>query len=359
MDTPQPKPISKKLKTAVGAFFNYLNDSNNQISRIRRDYESLPSDHQDKLLYNLDQRITSLTSSARSNYEFFIQIAHPHKELFSNTTLVIYIQPDGRVQISNLEVKYKNIKKTRAILRQITKEWSQAGAHERNNSYSFILEELKTRLPLEENTRVVIPSCGLGRLLFEVAKLGYECEGYENCEFRKLVCEHMLWNTEKIEQFKVYPYIHDFTNLLKYDQIFQEVTVPDIKPKDHIRLTDVNIIKGSFLDFYPNDLYQVSCIITYFCIDTAPNIIQYIETIYNSLKPGGIWINYGPLIYTYTSFKNESAIQLTWEEFRHVISSFNFCIEREEELYTIFKTELNPMMEVKYRCNFMTARKVS
>ena len=35
------------------------------------------------------------------------------------------------------------------------------------------------------------------------------------------------------------------------------------------------------------------CIATVFFIDTAHNIIAYIETIYKILKPGGIWINLG------------------------------------------------------------------
>ena len=35
------------------------------------------------------------------------------------------------------------------------------------------------------------------------------------------------------------------------------------------------------------------CIATVFFIDTAHNIISYIETIYNTLKPGGIWVNLG------------------------------------------------------------------
>ena len=35
------------------------------------------------------------------------------------------------------------------------------------------------------------------------------------------------------------------------------------------------------------------CIATVFFIDTAHNILKYIETIWNILKPGGYWINVG------------------------------------------------------------------
>lgn len=37
------------------------------------------------------------------------------------------------------------------------------------------------------------------------------------------------------------------------------------------------------------------------CVDTAPNIVEYIETIYKLLKPGGVWINLGPLLYHWQS----------------------------------------------------------
>ena len=38
-------------------------------------------------------------------------------------------------------------------------------------------------------------------------------------------------------------------------------------------------------------------VITLFFIDTARNILTYFETIRHVLKPGGKWINVGPLVY--------------------------------------------------------------
>ena len=35
------------------------------------------------------------------------------------------------------------------------------------------------------------------------------------------------------------------------------------------------------------------CIATCFFIDTAHNVIEYLEKIYHILKPGGYWINIG------------------------------------------------------------------
>lgn len=41
------------------------------------------------------------------------------------------------------------------------------------------------------------------------------------------------------------------------------------------------------------------CVATVFFIDTAHNIISYIETIWKILKPGGYWVNMGECIYTW------------------------------------------------------------
>ena len=35
------------------------------------------------------------------------------------------------------------------------------------------------------------------------------------------------------------------------------------------------------------------CVACSFFIDTAHNIIQYLETIYHILRPGGYWVNMG------------------------------------------------------------------
>ncbi len=35
-----------------------------------------------------------------------------------------------------------------------------------------------------------------------------------------------------------------------------------------------------------------------FFIDTAHNVIDYLERIYHILKPGGLWINFGQLVVT-------------------------------------------------------------
>lgn len=56
---------------------------------------------------------------------------------------------------------------------------------------------------------------------------------------------------------------------------------------------------GSFTEIYTGEenVDQWDGVVTCFFIDTAPVVLDYLETIYQMLKPGGVWVNLGPLLY--------------------------------------------------------------
>ena len=54
-------------------------------------------------------------------------------------------------------------------------------------------------------------------------------------------------------------------------------------------------------------------IVTCYFIDTAKNIIEYLEVIHHALREGGVWINLGPLLYHFEGMKNEMSIDLNLE----------------------------------------------
>jgi len=95
------------------------------------------------------------------------------------------------------------------------------------------------------------------------------------------------------------------------------------------------------------DLFQVytesnhwDCIATCFFIDCANNVVQFIETIYKILKPGGVWINLGPLLYHFSDLPNEESIEPSYDAIRDVILGFGFQLEVINSIfvYDIFKT---------------------
>ena len=94
-----------------------------------------------------------------------------------------------------------------------------------------------------------------------------------------------------------------------------------------------------------------------FFIDTANNIIEYIETIHNILKIGGLWINFGPLLYHYTDNENEVSIELSWNEVKKIIIGFGFEFEKEDEVQTTYSANKDSMTQRIYKCIFFTAVK--
>jgi carnosine N-methyltransferase len=61
----------------------------------------------------------------------------------------------------------------------------------------------------------------------------------------------------------------------------------------------MSMCAGDFCLVYgdPKRRGSFDSVLTVFFIDTAPNIVRYIEAIHNCLKKDGIWINNGPLLW--------------------------------------------------------------
>jgi carnosine N-methyltransferase len=72
------------------------------------------------------------------------------------------------------------------------------------------------------------------------------------------------------------------------------------------------------------------CIVTCFFIDAAPNVMEYMAAFERMLKPGGYWINLGPLLYHWQNAGGEQderydqSVELSYEEIKHVMGTYNF-----------------------------------
>lgn len=88
------------------------------------------------------------------------------------------------------------------------------------------------------------------------------------------------------------------------------------------------------------------CLATCFFIDCANNVAEFVENIfkygqwpfnfhvfwiqydvvYRILKPGGIWVNLGPLLYHYSDVQCEGSIEPTYEDLLLIIRAVGFEI---------------------------------
>ena len=168
----------------------------------------------------------------------------------------------------------------------------------------------------------------MGRLVFDFAMDGYAAQGNEFSYFMLVASNFILNINQQVEIFEIQPFIHAFSNTFDENDPFEVYKIPDVNPADHIEPGhDFSMVAGEFVEVYKKQLEEWDSVVTCFFIDTANNIIEYIETIYKILKPGGVWINFGPLLYHYADMQEEVSIELSWEEIRFIMVNMGFEIK--------------------------------
>jgi len=243
------------------------------------------------------------------------------------------------------------------------RDWSIEGKEERDTCYNPIIARIQFLYPNPidggERIKILVPGCGLSRLVFELACLGYAAQGNEVSFFMILTSEFILNDVEKKGQFHVFPYIHNPSNLIKMEDAFAQYSIPDVSPGEELPLdADISIIAGDFLRVYGRQNEMWDSVVTCFFLDTARNVIQYIESIYKILKVGGAWINLGPLCYHYANSPTGLSIEFSWEELKHIIIQVGFEIEDETLIQSTYAEPLaKTTMKTLYNCVLFTAIK--
>lgn len=98
---------------------------------------------------------------------------------------------------------------------------------------------------------------------------------------------------------------------------------------------------------------------TCFFIDTAHNVIEYAETISHCLKPGGVWINLGPMLWHHEGTKDGVSISLSYDELKDVLKAMGgWRFEQETTCRSTYSTSKTSMMRNVYDSKFFVARKV-
>ena len=316
----------RHLRSIVSAFFNYQIDSLRDVARMERDFKSIGEKYLKKLSFNYTERIEKLKHAIFQNYIFLLKIADPYKNMFK-----LFKASSGEVLMEPLIVEGKDIIKMRSTLRLFIRDWAIDGLEERNSTYKPILNELqyffkdKSKKDFENGINVLVPGAGLGRLMYEIAKLGFKSQGNEFSYYMLLCSNYIFNNTTKENEFVIQPLIHSFSNIYNEEDPFKKIMIPDENLAEELSKTEtgeMSMVAGEFCRVYKDKINFFDSVVTCYFIDTANNIIEYIETIYNILKVGGLWINFGPLLYHYTDNENEVSIELSWNEIKNIIIGF-------------------------------------
>ena len=101
-------------------------------------------------------------------------------------------------------------------------------------------------------------------------------------------------------------------------------------------------------------------VVTCFFIDCAHNVIDFVEMIHKILKPGGRWINLGPLLYHFADIPKEPSIEPSYDIVRSIVKEKGFEFEREvTDHQAVYCQNPKSMLQYHYKCVFSTATKSS
>ncbi|KAA8651579.1 carnosine N-methyltransferase family protein [Aspergillus tanneri] len=283
-----------------------------------------------------------------------------------------------------------DVNKAHSTIRQFYRDWSSEGKAEREVCYDPVLQDLRDefgkRNASEAEPRVLVPGAGLGRLVFEICQAGFAAEGNEISYHQLLASNWILNHSRGPHQHDLYPFALHFSNLVSRDQQLQKVTIPDRHPGAAMMEAQANpatpfgtmsMSAADFVVLYnqPSNREAFDAVATVFFIDTAPNLIRYIETIRHCLKPNGIWINVGPLLWHFEDGSNREHqdgdhpqgigepgnVELTETEVFSLVERMGFTLEKrqavEERLLCGYIQDRESMLQPLYKPSHWVARK--
>lgn len=287
-----------------------------------------------------------------------------------------------------------DLDKAKSTIRQFYRDWSREGGPERKACYEPVLNDVAqafTHVPDKSLINILIPGAGLGRLVFEFCRLGFTVEGNEISYHQLMASNWVLNNTKAEDTFDFQPFALDFSNMISRDHQMRKVKIPDVHPATELGKDIENTSVGAydrmsmtaadFLILYNDEEHTdvFDAVVTVYFVDTAPNVIKYIETVRNCLKDSGIWVNLGPLLWHFadrgplSSQEQESergtsekagiaepgSFELTDEELLKLVESMGFEMEKREIRNDGLGYIQNPdsMLQTMYRTSHWIARK--
>ncbi|KAK1593999.1 N2227-like protein-domain-containing protein [Colletotrichum navitas] len=384
---------------ALDSFLQYAKVAHFNVTHLRRQsFYALPQAHWQMLAappFNFLDTLERTDEAIESNAELARAIAH-------NGLRSFHLVPEGSTEEPRLPdawvgvAKHNDTDKARSTLRQFYRDWSAEGAGERRLCYDPVLDavdrERQARLSSPsapaEPLKVLVPGAGLGRLVFELCRAGHDAEGNEISYHQLLASSYILNCTKAAGQHKIYPWAHSFSNHRSRMNHLRSCAVPDIHPATQLAAAgpsagSMSMCAADFLCLYADDDHRAAydAVATVFFLDTAPNLVRYLETILHCLRPGGVLINFGPLLWHFENnapgnhgrdtdgdgehdYNNSSGIadpgsfELCDDEVMALVERVGFEVERRETgIEAPYIHDPESMLHTTYRASFWVARK--
>lgn len=168
-------------------------------------------------------------------------------------------------------------------------------------------------------------------------------------------------HTSRPLQHTIQPHAHWFSHQRTNEALFRPVAFPDVLPRrseSFCALSDDFMHLQQPIRTLPNGSTKsgYDVIVTLFFIDTSLNIIATLEQMHRLLRPGGRWINLGPLLWT-GGF--QPSLELSLEELLRLVDLVGFDIDEgsRRSIDCEYTADSAAMMRWIYEAEFWLARR--
>ncbi|KAJ4348234.1 uncharacterized protein N0V89_009606 [Didymosphaeria variabile] len=202
-------------------------------------------------------------------------------------------------------------------LKHLVRDWTAEGDAEHYDAFPCVINTLLkfSNASRIAPAKVLLPGSGLGRLGHDIHGLGgFEVSLNEYSMYMNVAYRY-LESLKATNSAGLHPYIDGWSHHATTSDMQRRVSFPDHPPASR----SVVLVEGDFTTVFKGREGSFDYIVTLFFIDTARNLLAYFDSIHKLLKPGGIWINFGPLLYGSGPF-----VQLSLDEMVTVVEEWGF-----------------------------------
>ncbi|CAG7566342.1 unnamed protein product [Fusarium equiseti] len=304
-----------RLLDALYGYSRYYERQKAELDRLQGLYKHVSKAQKSLLEKSIQysKKFTRIDSLLKKNQELCTEIVQ-HAMTFYGIS-----QDELDKHVKSLEASGKLADKISVsqALKHYVRDWTETGESERKTTFECLTTTLKELYPErsgDKPVKVLVPGAGLGRLGHDIANLGgFDVTINEWSMYMNIAYRHLESNRAK-NSHSLHPFVDSWSHHSTHSNQLRPLSFPDTP----LNSTSVVLIEGDFTTVFPQP-GEFDVVVTYFFIDTARNLMSYLDTIKKVLKPGGYWINLGPLLYGTGPF-----VQLSLEEILIVCEGLGF-----------------------------------
>ncbi|CAF0993006.1 unnamed protein product [Didymodactylos carnosus] len=329
----------KHFQKVVNAFLYYRSYARNRIRRSFHYYGQLSDAHK-QLLPKFESHLALILKRIDKNYNVLKNILQGCDHLFENQNrsfdLPSSTASNDELNMSDQDevnppagVLSMDMDKIKTTLKQFVRDWTEEGKEERNSCYQPIIDEIVARLPLQKEPnefcndvsyiQILVPGAGLGRLSWELARLGYACQGNEVSMYMLIASHYVLNRCQQVNATTIYPWVLQFCNNYSNEDQLRAARFPDVDTSSLPQNARFSMSAGDFLHVYNEP---------------------------------------GPLLYHFEDMVGEMSIEISYVDLRSVILKYGFQILTENyPIRTGYIKNARSMLHYEYDCVFFVAYK--